>query len=139
MKIYMLFPKTREIVKEAQKEGNKISTYSKGLVVSKITTSGVNEFKTYSYLGELKKIVRHDEIKYSDSTMNRFRVELAKGKLLKENTVTRFNDGMKVLFENWTMRLDKNVEKAKKYSAEYKTFEGKVGERKQTHYLFRYI
>lgn len=139
MKVYMLFPKTREIVKDAQKDGKKIQSYSKGLVISQIKSQGSQEFRTYSYFGELKKIIRHDEMKHSNSTVNRFRIENGANTILKENTVTRFNDGLKVLFENWTANFSKNIEKSKQFSSEYKTFEGEAGKRKQTSYLFRYF
>jgi len=139
MKIYMLIPKTREIVKEAQKEGNKISTFSKGLVVTKTKLSGEKEFRTYSYFGNLKKSVRHDACLRSNSIENRFRIENKDNTLLTEYTVTRFNDGLKVLFDTWSAKLGKNVEKSKQFTAEYKTYEGEVGKRKQTGYSYRHL
>ena len=139
MNVYMLIPKTREIVKDAQKEGHKISTYSKGLVVTKTKLSGEKEFRTYSYFGQFKKSVRHDVSVRPNSTENRFRIENKDNSLIKEYTVTRFNDGLKVLFDTWSVKLGKNVEKSKQFSAEYKTFEGEVGDRTQTGYLFRYL
>lgn len=139
MKVYMLFPKTREIIRSAQKEKQTITKFSKGLVLTSVNSLGEKSYKTYDFRGNLRKTVNISQLKNHNSTINKFSINDCRQNILKENTVTRFNDSNKVELSLWSADFGKKVEKAKRFSAKYLTYDDKGQGKTQTGYLSRYI